>query len=83
MMTFKPVGRSMVDIDFCNNLNDMSDYWERHYKTGLCLFNKTSSEDYDGLKCTNENGSPSNFRVLGCHETYDVLEKVKKNPIIS
>ena len=64
---------SNVDDSICTNLNNVSDWWEARHKTGLCLFEKNASV-YDGL--LNCNNKP-NFRVLGCYETYSVLEKVK------
>ena len=60
-----------VDDLICTEINEVSGKWEEHYKTGLCLFNKKSSED-DGLTCS------SDFRVLGCNETYNILKEVKK-----
>ena len=59
-----------VDDDICNG-NNLSEDWEFEYKTGLCLFNKNSAVN-DGLKCE------SDFRVLGCHGTYHILEEVRK-----
>ena len=61
-----------VDDSICTEINKVSDKWEEDYKTGLCLFNKSSSVD-DGLTCS------SDFRVLGCNETYNILKEVKKN----
>ena len=64
-----------VDDAICTEINEVSGKWEEDYKTGLCLFNKNSSVD-DGLTCS------SDFRVLGCNETYNVLKKVKNQLII-
>ena len=60
-----------VNDIICTEINDLSEDWELNYKTGLCLFNKSSTVD-DGLKCE------SDFRVLGCNATYTILEEVRK-----
>ena len=65
---------SYTDESFCTKLDHVSDYWAEEHKTGLCLFEKNSSVDDGLLKCNNK----PNFRVLGCYETYRVLEKVRK-----
>ena len=63
---------SYSDESICTKLNSVSDYWERHHHTGLCLFNKDPSEDDGLLNCEND------FRVLGCEKTYRLFEKVRK-----
>ena len=71
-MPFRDVGNGVaVDDDICNGSTNLSDDWEWEYKTGLCLFNKNATVN-DGLKCK------SDFRVLGCNDTYNILEEVRK-----
>ena len=65
---------TLVNDLICTNHNDVADKWETHYKTGLCLFNKEPTVD-DGLTCK------SDFRVLGCNETYNILEEVRKKQL--